>query len=822
MTKAMQAALRDLPVAAVAEQVRAALARGHAVLTAPPGSGKTTLIPLLLSGEIILVTPRQVAARAAARRMAQLLGCRVGAEVGYHVRWDRCTGPDTRIRVMTGGMLLRQLEADPELPGTGLVILDEFHERSLESDLLLALLLEVRASLRDDLRLLVMSATLDAEPVAALLGGAPVIHAEGRQYPVEISHRSLQAAPGDLPAFARGVASRLRAVLAEGEGDVLCFLPGMREQRAVAEALGDAHGARVHILHGSLDARAQDAALMPGSGRKIILSTPIAQTSLTVEGVDAVVDSGWERQAAFDPASGVDRLLTRRISRAAAQQRAGRAGRLRPGRCLRLWSPDQHAQLAAFDTPEMLRADLASLVLRAAAWGHTDAAGLALLDAPPPRAWADARALLWALGALDSNGRITPHGRDMLAVPLHPRLAGMLLAARAAGAAQAGVWLAAAIEDGSAAGLDVEQRVRALQQRPRGDAVHRLVEDLARSIDIPPPRPKPVDEALAGRLLCAAYPDRIAQRREGAAGRFRCADGGELQLPEHAPAAHAPWLVAAHWDVGRAAGAPRRARLLAVLPEDDVLSGRCAPLEEVEHFAWDARAQAVVAERQQRLGALVLVRRPLVDPDPARVTALLCDAVADAGPDSLPWTPEARAFQARTGSLHAWCGAPWPDISDVALWRNLHDWLPPWLAGMSRLAHLSRLDMAVVLRAMLPFELLARLDRDAPPALTVPSGHRVALRYSGGEAPPVLAVKLQALFGMAEGPRVCDGRVAVQLHLLSPAGRPLQVTQDLASFWREGYAEVARQMRGRYPKHPWPEDPAAHAPTMRAKRRGVS
>lgn len=818
----LERAIAELPVAAAYPRLREVLADGHAVLTAPPGSGKTTLVPLLLLREafiggrdIVLVTPRQVAARAAARRMAQLFGCAVGDVVGYHVRWDRRTGPRTRLRVMTEGMLLRQLEAEPDLPGTALVVLDEFHERSLDGDLLLALLLEVCGTLRDDLRLLVMSATLDAAPVSRLLGNAPVVAAQGRQFPVETAFRPLSAPPARTAEFAGGVAKAVRETFQSSDGNLLCFLPGMREQRAVADVLGQHDDADVRILHGSMDGRAQDEVLAPGARRRIILSTPIAQTSLTVEGVDAVVDSGWHRQAVFDADAGVNRLQTRRISRAAAEQRAGRAGRLRPGRCLRLWTAEQHARLPAQDAPEIMAADLAAFALRAATWGHSDPRGLALLDAPPPRALADARALLMALGAVDSGGAVTARGRAISAFPLHPRLAGMLLTARDLGIESAGLWLAAALEDGGGEGLDVAARVRALQRRPRQDAVHRLVADLARNLEgAPPPSTRAVDEAALARLLCAAYPDRIARRRDGTVGRFHCADGGEVRAPETATAAHAEWIVVGHWE----AGSLRRARLLATLPEAAIRSGDWVPLQWHTELVWDEKQAAVRAERQQRLGAIVVQRQAISDPEPERVAELLCEAVARRGVQLLPWTDAARGLQARLASLHAWCGAPWPDVSDGALSDTLAQWLPPWIAGMSRLSHLAQLDMTSVLRGMVPAEALRRLDQEAPPSVPVPSGQQVALQYSGGGEPPVLAVKLQALFGLRDGPRVCGGRVPVQIHLLSPAGRPLQVTQDLASFWARGYAEVAREMRGRYPKHPWPEDPAKAQPTMQTQR----
>jgi ATP-dependent helicase HrpB len=813
---------RQLPVTEALPAVFEALGSARAaVLSAPPGSGKTTLVPLALAenepqGRILVVTPRQVAARAAARRMASMLGEGVGETVGYHVRWDRRVGKATRVIVMTEGMLLRRLESDPELDGVRTVILDEFHERSLDADTALGLLLDVRASLRPDLALLVMSATLDAEAVAGLLGDASAIRAEGRLHPVGVMHRWLGARPlADMRGFARGVADATVEALAAAEGDALVFLPGIHAIREVAKALEARVAATVQPLHGSMEPAEQDAVLQPCAGRRVILSTPIAQTSLTVEGIGIVVDSGWHRLTRFDPRAGADRLVTERISRAAAEQRAGRAGRLGPGRCWRLWSADEHAQLPARDAPEILRADLAGFVLRAERWGRGMSRGMALLDRPPEVALERAEALLADLGAMDDGGRLTALGRRMAELPVAPRRAAMLLEGAAAGEGALAVWLAALLEVDGGAGPHVGERLREAAKAPPGSQLRRVAADLARGLDIPgasqPPRVAP---EAAGRLLARAYPERIARRRPGERERYACSDGGEVTVAEGAQGAE--WLVAAHWEPG----SPRRARLVAPLSEQDVLAGRCGALRTVEHLGWDDQKEGVVAESRRMLGQLIIDARPArVPPDAAQ--AMLCEAVQRRGLQVLPWSEAARSLQARIGSLRAWRGGDWPALDDATLSAQIDEWLQPYLAGMTRLAQLAELDLTALLRAQVPPELAGSLDRLAPERLRVPSGHDVRLQYSGDASPPVLAVKLQALFGLAETPRVEDGRVPVQIQLLSPAGRPLQVTQDLASFWRNGYPEVARELRGRYPKHPWPEDPLAAEASMGTRRRGA-
>ncbi|MFP5357671.1 MAG: ATP-dependent helicase HrpB [Gammaproteobacteria bacterium] len=816
-----------LPVLDALPALRRALSgAGAAVLSAPPGSGKTTLVPLLLRDEdwlagqrILLLTPRRVAARAAAARMASLLGERVGETVGYQIRFERRIGPATRIEVITEGLLARRLQQDPELPGVGLVIFDEFHERSLDADLGLALTLDARAQLRPGLRVLVMSATLDSARVAALLGDAPVVESGGRLYEVEL--RYCPPRPQTPPEDA--LAEVIHRALAETAGDILAFLPGGREIRAVQARLESRLGtqARVHPLYGELSSQLQDAALAPARDglRKIILATNIAQTSLTVEGVTTVVDSGLVRVARFDLGSGANVLRTERVSRASADQRAGRAGRLGPGVCYRLWSREQHGLLPAHDTPEILAADLSRLALELVQWGVDDPRRLALLDPPPEVAWRYATGLLRELGALDGQGRISAHGRQMAALPATPRRAHMLLCAHERGLGTLAAWVAAVLEEREPASLDLEQTVaRYLEQRAEPGAQRRVREaarQMARLLGAPDTPPSAPERDVA-RLVSWAYPERLARRREGMPGLFLCADGGEARVPEREPLALAEWIAIAHWDPGP----PRRVRAAAAYDEADLLTDHAPRVEARELIAWDSRQQAVTAEQQRCLGALVIERRTLRGADEPVAFALL-QGIREMGLDCLPWTPAAREWQARVLSLRAWRpDEDWPEVDDAQLLARLEQWLLPALDGLSRREHLARLDLAGLLHAQLDPARQRALQRLAPTHLSVPTGSQIRLEYRP-PGPPVLAVKLQELFGCAATPTVNDGRTPVLLHLLSPAQRPVAVTQDLAGFWARGYAEVRKDLRGRYPRHPWPDDPLAAPPTRRAKPRGT-
>ncbi|NKF22708.1 ATP-dependent helicase HrpB [Solimonas marina] len=833
----MRPTLPELPVAQSLPDLRRALRAGSAaVLAAPPGSGKTTLVPLALLDEpwlanqrIVMLEPRRVAARAAARRMASLLSETVGETVGYQIRFERRQSARTRIEVVTEGILARRLQADAELPGVGLLIFDEFHERSLDADLALALALDVRENLNPDLRILVMSATLDSTRVAALLGNAPVVESGGRMFPVDIRHLE-SGSPPSLREHGDFVARHIICAHAQTHGDILAFLPGGREIGAAERALHDRYDNTVAIrpLHGSLSSEAQDLALQPDAGgrRKIILATNIAQTSLTVEGVDTVVDGGLVRAARFDMAAGANRLETERISRASADQRAGRAGRLGPGVCFRLWNRDQHGGLVAHDIPEILSVDLTRFALDLAAWGIADPAALSFLDLPGAAQWAYAQDRLHEIQAIDAAGRITAHGRALLRLPAAPRVAHMLLTARAAGLGGAAAWVAAALEGRDAHGhADFAQSVQTLASGRGGDPASRQAVESARQFrhiaDIDEPA-RAIDERAIARCIGWAFPERLARRRPGVRGTreiaFLCADGSEARLLEHDALAQQEWLSIAHWEPGP----PRRIRAGAALAEADVMTDQAPRIAWHAVVAWDPQRECVVAESQQRLGAIVLRTRALpADEQRALGSPAMLAGIRSIGLHALPWTDAARELQARTGSLRTWRPElELPDFSDDALLASLELWLAPHLHGMTRRDHLARLDLTEVLRAQLDYAQQQALARLAPTHIEVPTGSRIRLDYQPPGA-PVLAVKLQEMFGSPHTPTVNDGRVAVTLHLLSPAQRPVAVTADLGGFWAGSYADVRKDLRGRYPRHPWPEDPAHAIPTRRAKPRGT-
>jgi len=822
-----------------------ALAAGpNAVLLAPPGAGKTTRVPLALLGaswlardhRIVMLEPRRMAARAAARFMAASLGEPVGETVGYRVRLDSAVGPKTRIEVVTEGILTRRIQDDPGLEGVGCVILDEFHERSLQGDLGLALCLDSQGALRPELRLLVMSATLDGAPVARLMDGAPVIESAGRQYPVTVHHHP--APPSTRDGVTETVAARVRAVLAEETaGDVLVFLPGEREIGRVASGLsGVGEAVDILPLYGALPAARQDAALNPApkGRRKVVLATNIAETSLTIEGVRVVIDSGLARVPRFDPGSGLTRLETARISQASADQRAGRAGRLGPGLCHRLWPKAAHGALVPYTPPEIAEADLAPLVLELAAWGVTEPAALKWLDVPPSGAWAAARDLLRGLGALDGEGRVTGHGRALARLPLHPRLAHMVAVGVERGQGGLAADIAALLSErdllmqGGPGGRDADLRRRLdlLHGRaPKGQAhpgalqrareAARQIRRLARIRGA-----SDSGQGDSGALLSMAYPDRIGQRRaSGESGRFLLSGGRGVVVDERDPLAGADWLAVA--DIADQPGAEGKVRLAAPLDGAAVLAGEIASLETGATVAWSRREKAVLARRRTTLGALVLKDAPLQEPDPVAVTAALLEGVRDMGLEALPWTPAVRRWRARVAFLRHAEGpeSGWPDLSDPELLASLESWLAPFVTGMTRRAHLERLDLMAALSALLPWDKARELDARAPSHLTVPTGSRLALDYDDPEG-PALAVRVQELFGLDAHPTLAGGRAPVVLRLLSPARRPVQITRDLPGFWRGAWTEVRKEMKGRYPKHPWPEDPVAAAPTTRTKAAG--
>ena len=826
-----------LPVDAALPGLCEALARGHAVLTAPPGSGKTTRVPLALvdapwlaGRSILMLEPRRPAARMAAERMAATLGETVGTRVGHQVRFERRAGPRTRILVCTEGILTRRIQSDPELQGVGLLIFDELHERSLQADLGLALALDCAAALRPDLRILAMSATLDAEPVAALLGGATVIRAEGRGHPVDI--RYLDRQPRDPIQAAAGA---VREALAADGGDLLVFLPGAGEIAQLGAALSGRlpEGVESLPLHSSLPADAQQRALAPArpGRRRVVLATDLAETSVTIAGVTGVVDSGLARKPRFDPGSGLTRLVTEAIPLASADQRAGRAGRTGPGVCLRLWTRAQEVGRPAHRRPEILDADLAPLALDLALWGVRDPAALRWLDAPPPHHWAQAIAVLSALGALDGAGAVTPLGRRLGELPVHPRLGVMLLAGEARGAVALAADLAALLGErdpwratpGQPRPADLGMRLAALESFREGRAdrdmdrsglaaIDRVARRLARGLDRPVAGPGQADP---GALLCSAYPDRIAQARGGGDGRYLLAGGVGADLPADDPLRIHAYLVAADLDQRG-----RDARIRLALPIDEIaLREACADrLQTEERVDWDPRLEAVVARRETRLGALVLDSRPLALAGGGRTIELLLAAVRRAPDTALGWDDRARQLRARVALVREHDpGGAWPDLSDAALMDSLEDWLGPWLDGKRALAEVRALPLAEVLGMALQWDQRNRLDTLAPESLTSPAGNRRRIDYLVGPS-PVLALPIQELFGTRETPSLCNGAVPLTLHLLSPAGRPAQITRDLAGFWANGYAEVRKELRGRYPKHAWPEDPRNAAPVARPGR----
>jgi ATP-dependent helicase HrpB len=842
----LPAALHEsgLPIDAALPALRAALAaHGAVVLTAPPGAGKSTVVPLVLLGEpwargkrILMLEPRRLAARAVAERMARTLGEPVGRTVGYRMRRDTRVSKDTRLEVLTEGVLVRMLQSDPALEGVAAVLFDEFHERSLQADLALALALDARETLGAPVKFLIMSATLEADGIAALLGAAPVVHAAGRAFPVETRYAGTGAPP--LPdALARGTASPeqslahlvLRA-LGETHGDVLVFLPGAREIRRVAALLHSAGaGARILPLYGELSAEAQDAALTPIAGvRRVVLATNIAETSLTLEGVRVVVDSGLVRRLRFDPNTGMSRLELERISRASAEQRQGRAGRLEAGVCYRLWSEAAHRSLAPFTPPEILEADLAALALELAQWGAHEATTLPWLDPPPAGLLHSARDLLARLGALDAHGRISEHGRAMARLAVHPRLAHMLLCARELGAVTLAADLAALLAERDllrSGGRDADLRTRLEILRgeaPLGEtdraglaAVRAQAREFVRQLGGAAAAGPHAESA--GALLALAFPDRIGALRAGGEGRFTLANGRGAHFAEVQSLARQPLIVAVHLD-----DRERDARILLAAPLKREALEAVMPgaLEWHETVEWSRREQAVVARRELRLDQLLLEAHPLAEVPAGRTREAMLTGLRDLGLGALPWERETRELQARVALVRGLGGpyAEWPELADAPLAESLEDWLAPWLDGVTRREHLSRLALAEALRARLGWQRVRELDALAPTHLTVPSGSQIRIDYLDERA-PVVAVRLQEVFGLTETPRLAGGRVPVTFTLLSPAHRPVQVTRDLASFWRRGYAEVRKDLRGRYPKHHWPEDPLTAEPVRGVRRR---
>lgn len=812
----------DLPVAEALPALTAALREAsNAVLIAPPGAGKTTLVPLVLKdepwaieGRILVLEPRRVAARAAARRMAEMLGeAQPGGTIGLATRLDRMVSDRTRVEVVTEGLLVRRLQSDPALDGVAAVLFDEAHERNLDTDLALALCLDIQRALRPELRLLAMSATLDGGAFAGLLGDAPVIESLGRAFPVEVKHRARDLK--DSRELPEAMAGAIRDALREHPGDVLAFLPGWGEIRRTQERLSGLD-ALVVPLHGELPPAEQDIALNPAPGgrRKVVLATSIAETSLTVPGVRIVVDGGFRRAPRLDPSSGLSRLVTLRISRAAAEQRAGRAGRQAPGVAIRLWTEALHRGLPIADRPEVLEAELSSLVLDCAAWGAEPAA-LSFLDPPPAGTVKAARALLRDLDALDGEGRITETGRRMARLGTHPRLARMLLAAADDGERALAADLAALLEErdpirGREAPSDVHLRLDLLHGRDRADADGATIHRIRRAAALHRRRLRVHGsvraEGDAGALLAAGFPDRIAARRGAMDGAFRLASGQGARLPATDPLGKAALLAVADLELQ---GTETRIRMAAPI-ERGVLEARFPErLRREEGAAFDARSGAVVARRRLMFGPLVLEEATLPHADPAAVAVALADAAAERGLRDLDWTDAARQVQARIGWMRQVEGEAWPDVSDAALAASVRDWLAPHLHGRTRLGELRSLDVTALLLDFLPWDRRRALDAALPPRLPLPAGRSAAIDYA--REVPTLEARAQHLFGLAGLPPLAGGRVPLQVALLSPAGRPVAVTGDLAGFWKGAWADVRKDMRGRYPKHAWPEDPSAAA-----------
>ena len=855
--------MRELPIDAILPTLKQTVsAAANVVLHAPPGAGKTTRVPLALldlpvlgQGSIVMLEPRRLATVHAAYRMAHSLGEQPGETVGYTMRFDRRVSAGTRIEVVTEGILTRRLQRDPSLEGVALVIFDEFHERSIHADLSLAFCLEAQREVRPDLKILVMSATLDCGPVAALLGNAPIVASEGQSFPVEVRYCE-ERSPTRLPE--RMTALILRA-LTEVEGDILAFLPGSGEIRACRELLLQEltdTSVAVHPLYGDLPFADQERAVLSSRQRKIVLATNIAETSLTIEGVRVVIDSGLSRMVRHDPSNGMNRLVTVRESKASAEQRKGRAGRMAPGVCYRLFGRHTFNAMTDFSPPEITVSDLSPLVLELAVWGAREPAALSWLNPPPESSLGAAASLLHDLGAIGSNGLATMTGRRMAELPVHPRLARMLARGIELGLADAACFLAALLSErdifhhgpGEVAAVcesDLLERYEAITARKSGRerhilepavrAVERTAAQLARLTGSDAgernaaPGQKPVNKPTPGacngasvlspddaaRLLLAAYPDRIARQREDGSDRYLLANGRGARLSPKSGVRNRPYILAVQVDAGtKGEGFIHLA--CAVSPEL-IRAECCERIEKQRKVGWDSGRERIAAWEEECLGAVILSRRQSVPMDDEAIPLLL-SSIRDSGLELLHWVSPARQFQGRARVLRqAFPEEEWPDIDDEWLLTNLPDWLGPFLCGARSRRDVAAVDLIPALKALFSLKQLLLLEDRAPTHITVPSGSRIAIEYGCGPD-PVLAVKLQEMFGLADTPAIAGGRVSLLLHLLSPAKRPVQVTRDLKGFWENGYREVKKELKGRYPKHPWPDDPWNAVPTRMTNR----
>ncbi len=818
------------------------------VLHAPPGAGKTTRVPLALldalmpGSRIIMLEPRRIAAVSAARWMAHLLGEEIGQTVGYTIRFDNRVSAATKIEVVTEGILTRRIQADPGLEGIAIIIFDEFHERSLNADLALSLSLDARRCLREDLKIIVMSATLDCAPVAGLLGDAPVITSGGRAFPVSEKYSEDR---NNIPLSVK-VRDAVKTALNEDEGDILVFLPGSGDIRACAAELRPEiekkeSSVTLHPLYGDLPFEEQERAILPAQQRKIVLATNIAETSLTIEGVRIVIDSGLARRLQYDPATGMNRLITVSASRSSAEQRKGRAGRLSPGVCYRLYSQHTFNSMLPFSPPEILISDLSSLALELAAWGVTGPSGLSWLDAPPQASWAAAKELLTELGAIDLSGSITERGRAMVRMPLHPRLASLLLRASDLGCPALGADLAALLSERDVVQrgehgrmvysreADIADRLGMLHswRKEKKDSsgadsgalrnADRTSSQLLRLMPKSGTKDKPVKDKyeLISRLLLCAYPDRIAKKRVDGEGRFVLSQGKGVRFTSTNTLSNSPYIVAAQLD----AGGPGEGTVHIASPlDEETIREECADrIRTTRRVEWDRREGRIVATIEEKIGSILLSTKPF-RPSDDEASPILCDAIRTSVA-TLTFTKEALQFQGRVALMAKHFPAEsWPDLSAEALLKKTNKWLQPWLGPARTAQDIAKLDILPALRAMLTREQQRLLDDRSPTHIVVPSGSRVVLDYESGDI-PVLGVKLQEMFGLADTPKIAGGRVKILLHLLSPSRKPLQITQDLKGFWDSSYHQVKKEMKGRYPKHPWPDDPWNAIPTRKVKKR---
>ncbi|EON77914.1 ATP-dependent helicase HrpB [Lunatimonas lonarensis] len=819
---------RELPIGEAIPDVKDALAQHNTLIVhAPPGAGKSTLLPLALLDEpwlegkkILLLEPRRLAASSIAHRMAAMLDEPIGNRIGYRIRFESRVTAKTQLEVITEGILTRMMQGDNALEGVGLVIFDEFHERNLHSDLGLALCREIQQILRPDLKILIMSATLDTDPLARLLA-APVVKSEGRLFPITIHYLG----DVDVRVIPESCAQAVRRALKETQGDILVFLPGQGEIKKTAELLGSVRpDVSVHLLYGNLPHHRQQAAIVPDrSGRrKVVLATSIAETSLTIEGIQVVIDAGFSRSAKFDPKSGMTKLVTLPVTLDAADQRAGRAGRLSEGVCYRLWSKASHLARPSFRTPEILEADLCPLVLELAKWGDSDVNQLTWISPPPTGARAQAEELLESLGALD-NGRLTAHGEHMYRLPCHPRIAHMLLMGKECGSGVLAADLAAILEEkdplDEQAGVDINLRVELLARYRAGSSSHKSAAKIEKVADVYrkmlgiPPASERTDPFASGLLLAYAYPERIAAARPGNGAQFQLANGKLASISHRDDLAHTAWLAIAHLDDREKMG---KVFLAAALDPTDL-----KPLvKKTEKIAWDTEKGGLICQEEWRIGQIVLQTLPLQNPDPERMKQAILQAIRREGLDLLDYTPEVRQWQHRIMSLKTWNpDADFPDVSTAALLNSCPIWLTPYLEGAKSKSDLKKINLLEVLKHSLSFEKAQLAETLAPSYIEVPSGSKIQLEYRSDGESPILSVRLQELFGLTQSPTVNAGRNPVVVHLLSPGYKPVQVTTDLTSFWKTAYFEVRKELRRRYPKHYWPEDPFTAEAVRGVKRK---